>query len=276
MTRAEHGDVGLVYEICGPEGGEPVVCINGLGYGRWMWRWQRVALADTYRTIQWDNRGTGESNAPDGPYSMEDMAADLETVLADAGIERAHLVGASMGGMIAQQYALEYDRAATLSLLCTTPGGSETTGMPEETRQRLASVPDGVTERESIRHRMEPAVSETFYEENPDLVERIVDWRLESDADDAARQAQAAAVLGFDVADDLHKIEVPVLVLHGDGDRVVPVENGRLLAERLPDARLEECPDGAHLFFIESANWVNERLREFLEANELETVAEVR
>ncbi|MFP9192539.1 alpha/beta fold hydrolase [Natrialbaceae archaeon A-CW1-1] len=276
MTRAENGDVQVAYEVAGPEDGDPVVCINGLGYGRWMWRWQRAALADTYRTILWDNRGTGDSDAPEGPYSIDDMAADLEAVLADAGIERAHIVGASMGGMIAQRYALEYDRAATLSLLCTTPGGRESTGIPEKTKQRLTSVPEDATDRESIRHRMEPAVSERFYAEQPDLVERIVDWRLESDADDAARQAQAAAVLGFDVADDLHGIDVPTLVLHGDDDRVVPVENGRLLAERLPNARLEECPAGAHLFFIEDAHWVNERLRGFLEANELESPTEAR
>ncbi|MFC7212864.1 alpha/beta fold hydrolase [Saliphagus sp. GCM10025334] len=267
MTRATNGDVELAYEVGGRPGGEPVVFVEGLGYGRWMWRWQRDALADECRTILWDNRGTGDSDAPEGPYTIEEMAGDLEAVLADAGVDRAHLIGASMGGMIAQRYALEYDRAATLSLLCTTPGGPEAVPVPEETQAAIFAVPEDGDERERIRHRMAPAVSDTFFEENPDVTEDIVDWRLESDASDAARKAQAAGVAEFDVADEVSALDVPVVILHGSDDRVVPVENGRLLENLIPHARLEVCDGGHHLFFVERSDWVNDRVVDFLEAN---------
>ena len=272
MPTAINGDTALHYEVGGPERGEPVVFVEGLGYGKWMWRWQREALADDYRVIVPDNRGTGDSDAPDGPYTIREMAADLEAVLADAGVDRAHVVGASMGGMIAQRYALEYDRATTLTLCCTTPGGPDAVPVPEETQERLFAVPEGADERETIRHRMAPAVSDSFSEERPDLLERIVDWRLEMDAAEAGRAAQAAAVQGFDVSSELESLETPTLILHGTDDRVVPVENARLLAEALPNARLETLEGGHHLCFIADAPWVNERLLTFLTRRPLEAV----
>ncbi|GAB3690510.1 3-oxoadipate enol-lactonase [Salinarchaeum chitinilyticum] len=271
MPTAHNGDVEIHYELDGPSDAEPVVLIEGLGYGRWMWRWQRERLAEDYRVILPDNRGTGDSDVPEGPYTMAEMAADVEAVLADvdaadgtAGVEHAHLVGASMGGMIAQQYALEYDRAATLTLLCTSHGGEESVPIPEETAQRIVAVPEGYDERETIRHRMEPAVSEGFYEAHPDLVESIVDWRLAGDATEAGRNAQAAAVQAFDVSDRVGEIELPVQLLHGDADRVVPVENGRLLHEKLPDSDLEIVEGGPHLFFIEDPDRVATVTRDHL------------
>ncbi|WP_255194516.1 alpha/beta fold hydrolase [Natronobeatus ordinarius] len=272
MPTVINGDVALQYEVDGPAHGEPVALVEGLGYGKWMWRWQREALSDAYRVIVPDNRGTGDSDAPDGPYTIRDMAADLEAVLADIGVDRAHVVGASMGGMIAQRYALEYDRAATLSLLCTTPGGPDAVPVPEETLDRMFAVPEDADERETIRHRMAPAVSDAFYEECPDLLERIVDWRLEMDASEAARAAQGAAVQAFDASDELGGLETPTLLLHGTADRVVPVENTRLLAEALPNARLELLEGGHHLCFIESASWVNDHLLHFLSGRPLEAV----
>jgi len=267
MQRATNGSVALAYERAGPStaGSEAVVFIAGLGYGQWMWRWQQAALEDEYPTLVWNNRGTALSDTPEGPYTIADMAADLEAVLSDAGIERAHLVGASMGGMIAQHYALEYDRAKTLSLLCATPGGANAKPVPDSTKQALGSIPDDIDPREEIKRRMAPAVSGTFFEDDPDRLESIIDWRLEQDADATGRMAQAQGVIAFDVADRLEEIELPVLVLHGEADEVVPVENGRLLAAGLPNATLETCPEGHHLFFIEEAPWVNDRLRRFLE-----------
>lgn len=265
MPTARNGDVELYYEVDGPEDAETVVFVEGLGYGAWMWGWQQPAVANGFETIVWDNRGTGRSSTPEGPYTISEMAADLEAVLADHGVRRAHVVGASMGGMIAQQYALEYDRARSLSLLCTTPGGEEALGVPEETAQRMFETPEGADEREILRHRMAPAMSEDFPEEHPDVVEGMIDWRLEGDADEAGRLAQAAAVEAFDVSDRLHEITIPALVLHGTDDRVVPVENAHLLADGLAKAELELYEGGPHLFFIEQSRLVNDDLLAFLE-----------
>ncbi|HMB50845.1 MAG TPA: alpha/beta hydrolase [Natronoarchaeum rubrum] len=266
MPSASNGGVDVYYEVDGPSEAETVVLVEGLGYGRWMWNWQRDALAERYETIVVDNRGTGESDAPEGPYSIAEMAADVEAVLADHGVEHAHLVGASMGGMIVQRYALNHDRAASISLLCSSPGGDEAAAASPEVQARMVAEPEGYDEREVIRHRMAPAMSDGFPERNDDLIERIVDWRLEQDAGDAAREAQLAAVGAFDASDRLGEIEVPALVAHGTADRVLPVENADLLADGLHDARLELFEDGPHLFFIEQSDAVNETLLEFLDS----------
>ena len=228
-----------------------------------MWNWQRERLTE-YRTLVWDNRGTGDSDAPEGPYSIESMAGDLEAVLADAEVDRAHVVGASMGGMIAMQYALEYDRAATLSLLCTSHGGEEAVPTPEATQERMFDVPEEHDRRAAIRYKMRPAMTETFFEEHPDLIDRIVDRRLESDASEDARLAQAAAVEAFDCSDRLDELALPTLVLHGTADRVLPVENGELLCESIPDADCEFVAGGSHLFFVEDPDRVTDRIRSFL------------
>ena len=274
MPYADNDGLSLYYEIAEPtdavperdaDDAETVVLVEGLGYGRWMWRWQRERLADEgYRVVVWDNRGTGDSDEPEGPYTVEQMASDLEAVLDAAGVERAHVVGASMGGMIAQQYALDYDRAESLALLCTTPGGEEAVETPPETQARMFGVPDDADEREAIRYKMKPAMTDEFRAANEDLVADIVDWRLESDASDAAREAQAAGVAGFDSSDRLGEIEVPTLVAHGTDDRVLPVENADPLYRDLPNAQRATFEGGSHLFFIEQADAVNDRLVEFL------------
>jgi pimeloyl-ACP methyl ester carboxylesterase len=174
-----------------------------------------------------------------------------------------------MGGMIVQQYTLEYERAATVSLLCTSPGGEDALPVPEETQAIMYATPEGASDRERIRHRMAPAMSEDFPTENPETIERIVDWRLDSDAPDHAREAQGAAVLEFDVSDRLGEVTQPAQILHGTADRVVPVENAALLDAGLPNSRTERLEGGPHLFFVESPTWVNERLRSFVEAHSL-------
>jgi pimeloyl-ACP methyl ester carboxylesterase len=96
-------------------------------------------------------------------------------------------------------------------------------------------------------------------------MDRILEWRLEQDADDPAREAQAAAVLNFDVSDRLDALRIPTLILHGTDDQVVPVENARLLAEKIADSRVELVEGGSHLFFIENADEVNETVLSFID-----------
>jgi len=263
METVSRDGVTLAYERDGPTDAETVVLVEGLGYGRWMWNWQRDALAEDYDVLLPDNRGTGDSDAPEGPYAIAEMAADLDAVLEDAGVDSAHVVGASMGGMVAQQYALDFEKAESLALLCTSPGGDDAVPTPPETQQRMFSVPEGADEREAIRYKMEPAMTDRLAGDD-DLLEQIIDWRLASDAPPDAREAQGAAVAAFDASDRLGDIEVPVLLLHGTDDRVLPAENSEVLHDRLPDSRLEFVEGGPHLFFVEDAEIVNEHLQAFL------------
>jgi 3-oxoadipate enol-lactonase len=104
--------------------GDPVLLIMGLGYPSYLWHRTRPALKERYRTIALDNRGSGQSDAPPGPYSIAMMASDAAAALDAAGVDRAHVFGLSMGGMIAQEFALQYSaRVRSLILGCTAPGG---------------------------------------------------------------------------------------------------------------------------------------------------------
>ncbi|WP_435348304.1 alpha/beta fold hydrolase [Haloarchaeobius sp. HRN-SO-5] len=266
MPTVDNDGVAISYEVDGPAGAPVVAFCEGLGYGRWMWRFQRERL-DDYRTLVFDNRGTGESDVPADPeaYSIAAFASDLESVLDAEGVEAAHVVGASMGGMTAQRYAREYDRAVSLTLLCTTHGGEDAVETPAETREYMFDVPDGYDEREAIRYKMRPATSDEFRTENEDLLERIVDWRLDSDAPDPARTAQAGAVVAFDSTPWLDEVTPPTLVLHGTADRVLPVENGERLHEGLPNSERRLYEGGSHLFFIEEADAVTADVRAHVE-----------
>ncbi|WP_254762537.1 alpha/beta fold hydrolase [Natrinema marinum] len=286
MPQATRDGVSIYYEREEGAGDRtaPVVFVQGLGFGRWMWRWQREAVAPEYEVVAPDNRGTGRSDVGLPPlvprlpgtlralvilklagYSIGGLAADLEAVLDDAGIYDAHIVGASMGGMIAQRYALEYNRTKSLTLLCTSHGGPDAAPVPDETQEHMFDTPDGASERETLRHRMRPAFNDRFTNRNPHLMDQILEWRLEQDAGDPAREAQATAVQNFDVSDRLDGLRVPTLILHGTNDRVVPVTNARLLEEKIADSRLELVDGGSHLFFIEDDDAVNEQLLAFLE-----------
>jgi len=264
MPSVTREGVTIDYAVDGDPDAPTVLLLEGLGYGRWMWRWLAEALADDYEVLRPDNRGTGDSDVPEGPYTAAEMAADAAAVLDDRDADAAHVCGASMGGMIAQELTLADDRVASLTLLCTSPGGDDATPTPPDVQEHIFSAPDDADPRERIRYLMEPAVSDGFYEREPELVDRIVDWRLAGDATPTGREAQAAAVAAFDASDRLDAVDVPTLILHGTADRVLPAENAELLAELFPQADVDLFDGGPHLFFVEERERVNDRIRTFL------------
>ncbi|WP_158058312.1 alpha/beta fold hydrolase [Halorussus halophilus] len=262
MPTATSDGVDIYYETAG-EGladDTPVVLVPDAGYGAWLWGWQHAALAGPHEVVTYDARGTGNSDASE-PYDVATLAADLEAVLADLGTRNAHLVGVGLGGMVALQYALDFSRARTLSLLGTSPGGPQATSTAPEIREQLAADPE---DRESLRTSLEPVASDELLE-TEELVEQIVGWRAAEDASREVQQAHFAAMDDFDVSDRLYEITIPALVGHGTADRVLPVENGRLLAEQLPRGELQLF-EGEHFCFVERSKAVNDALVGFLEA----------
>ena len=287
MATIRNDGVRIAYDTALPSDTEVVAFVEGWSYGRWMWRWQREALKE-YFTLVADNRGTGDSEAPGigmpspldrlpetlrqpliyllhrKKYAIARLADDLEAVLTEVGAERAHVVGASMGGMVALQHALTSDRVASLTLMCTTAGGNMKTLVPEETMTHFENTPESLDERGRLEYLMEPATTEAWRSANEATIDDIIQRRLEQDAPTPVRDAQAMGQLGYDVRDRLDEINVPTLVMHGTADRVVPFERGEALADGL-DAEFETYEGGPHLFFIEEADAVNERLATFLE-----------
>jgi pimeloyl-ACP methyl ester carboxylesterase len=241
--------------------GQPVLMIHGLGYARWGWEPVVESLAREFRLLLFDNRGIGESEAPPGPYSARAMAEDAVAVLDEAGVERAHVVGTSLGGMVAQELALgRPERVDRLVLACTTPGGTGAFPLPEQTLRLMAEAPS-LPQEVALERFVENALGPDAPRE---LIERIVVHRLAAPPDPAGWAAQAAAGASFDAFDRLEQIAAPTLVLHGTADSVVDARNADLLAERVPDARLELFPGAGHLFFWEQPERFVEIVGEFL------------
>jgi pimeloyl-ACP methyl ester carboxylesterase len=235
--------------------GPPLLLIHGLGYARWGWEPVVEPLARSFDVLLFDNRGIGESDAPPGPYTAAQLAADAVQVLDEAEVERAHVLGTSLGGMVAQEVALSYPRRVDkLALACTTPGGPRAYPMPART---VALMTNGATLRDFVENALVP-------DPRAELVERILAHRLATAQPAEAWAAQAAAGAAFDVYEQLGSIAAPALVLHGDGDVVVDPRNGELLARLLPQASLEVFPGTGHLFFWQQPERFVRVVEEFL------------
>jgi pimeloyl-ACP methyl ester carboxylesterase len=239
--------------------GFPVLLVMGLGYGRWGWEPLVGPLAEAYRVVWYDNRGIGESDKPAGPYTAAQLAEDAVQVLDERGIERAHVVGTSLGGMVAQELALAHpERVEKLALLCTTAGGADAFPMPEQTVQLFAEAPSLAPEV-ALRRFVENAVAT-----RGPVVDELYARRLANPPDPAGWQAQAAAGAAFDGSKRAVAIRQETLVLTGDADNVIDARNSQLLAERIPNARLQVFPGTGHLFFWERPAEVAAALAEFL------------
>ncbi|WP_254536370.1 alpha/beta fold hydrolase [Halomarina litorea] len=249
MPTARSDGVDIRYETTGD--GPAVLFLNDVGYGAWLWGWQHAALAGPFETLTVDPRGTGDSDAPPGPYDVATLAADVEAVLRDHGVSRVHLVGAGLGGMVALAYAREYGRARSLVLLDTALSGE--------------AVDEGMLDVMAGRgpDSLAPCFSESFFETQREVVAGIEKWREDDDARSEGRAAQAAAMLEF-ACDAPYEVTLPALVCHGADDPVVPVTAGRELADALPQGTFTEVP-GRHLAFVESSRVANDAIAGFLE-----------
>ena len=262
--KADSQGVGIAYEVQGD--GAPLTFVQGLGYDRRGFGRLPQLLAEHFRVLTIDNRGVGESDEPEGPYSVPQMAADVAAVLDDAGLERTNLFGVSLGGFIAQEFALSYPERVEKLILCSTmPGGPKSLPMPAPGQEAFGKFP--TMEREAgLRLMVENSLGARGVREVPGLADEIYRYRLERAPSLAAWQAQAYAGATFDAYDRVHAITAPTLVVHGGTDNVVDTRNGELLAELIPNAHIEVVPDRGHLLVWEDSERVAELVTEFVQA----------
>jgi 3-oxoadipate enol-lactonase len=236
--------------------------IQGLGADKHGWTLQRLGLATRYRTVALDNRGAGRSDKPHGPYSLEQMADDAVAVLDDAGIESAHVVGASMGGAIAQILALKHaERARSLTLTCTSCRNHEWR------RELISSWAD--TARTSGMASMTHEAARWVI--GPRSFRRLwpaIGWMgpLAFTRPAHAFAAQCDAILAVDdtMAGELSQIAIPTLVVVGNQDILTPRGDSEELAELIPTAELVVISGAAHGVMIEHATTYNRVLLNFL------------
>lgn len=259
MPTATNRGVELRYERSGS--GAAVVFVPTLGYGPWQWSWQFPAVAGPFEAIAPVLRGTPPSDAPAGPYDVATLADDLEAVLADAGVGRAHLVGFGLGGHVVLEHAASYDRARSLALLGTTPGDPDATP-PADVVDGLFAPRD---DRDALRSTLDPVLSTAFRARHEDVLDGVVDWRAEEDATRDGWEAQAPAFEDWERDWPPYEVTEPTLVLHGADDRIVPSTSAEALADQFPDVTVETFDDAGHLVTVERSRPVNDRLLGFLE-----------
>ena len=244
---ARSGALRIAYELRGTlHWRRPwLVLIQGMGLDRRGWGPVLRRLRRHFRLVLVDNRGFGQSDRPRGSFAVADMADDVVAVLDAAGIRRTHVLGASLGGMAAQELAIRYpERVEGLVLACTTPGWPFAYPMPAASVRLLVATACLPAEAARRRH-TENALAAS--PDRPELVRRLMEVQGSRPPDSAVLSAQAVAGSRYAVS---RPASGPA-ALHGSADAVVDPRNGRLLAARIPGARLVTFPELGHLLFWE-------------------------
>lgn len=251
----------LHYERAGS--GEPLLLIQGMSGTHVAWGEPFLEpLREHFDVTAFDNRGIGLSAPVDGPFTIAEMAEDTAALMGELGLEDAHVVGISMGGMIAQELALAHPgRLRTLTLGCTYCGGPGSQLMPEENARKLMEGMASGDREKAIRAGYEVNLSPGFRAEES----RFADFHAMATSVPAARetiQLQIQAIFGHDTSGRLGGVPTPTLVIHGTQDGVLPYPNGELVASLVPGARLETLEGVGHMFWWEQPEVSAELIRE--------------
>lgn len=253
MPKVKANGIEIYYEVQGS--GEPLVLISGLGYPLWQWHTMVPYLTEHFQVITFDNRGVGQTDKPAGPYSAQMLATDTAGLLDALDIEKAIIMGHSMGGFVAQAMALGFPEKVSKLILCSTNfGGPNHVPITAEAWAVLADTTSDPLTR--FTNGLKVSTAPGWSEDNLDMVEKWVAWRIANPMDVAGYQAQIAIGLVLipeeaSFESKLSNISVPTLILFGAHDKVVPPENADLLAEKLAESTIVIIPDAGHFFPIE-------------------------
>jgi pimeloyl-ACP methyl ester carboxylesterase len=265
MPKAPVNGISIYYEVQGK--GVPLVMIQGLGGNYRAWFFQTPAFRKYYKVIVFDNRGIGKSGSSGEPYTIKTMADDVIGLLDYLNIDKAHVLGLSLGGLVAQEIAISYPERVIKLILGSTFTGRDVNNVNPELRKTLG-VQEGSTDIDiksiDFKKLMNFMVSAAFNR----WPFRVVFGTLAKfgvRSVDAERYlSQMQSVSDYDTLDRLHLIKAPTLVLTGAADRIVSPFMSDLLASRIPNARLVKVKGGSHAFFMEMRGKFNKEVLEFL------------
>ena len=269
MTTAQIGDIEMYYEVHGPTRipagqAEPLLLIMGLGANATSWVMQIPDFSRDYQVIAFDNRGSGRTDKPHSPYTMPQMAGDAIGLLDHLGIGAAHVFGMSMGGMIAQELALRYPHRVRALVL-----GGTMTGGPNAVVASLPLIRQWVSTAtlplaQAAENGMRFLFSEEFIAKNKERLLKRAHDLAHLQPPKYALQRQVMAVVQFNTYKRLADIKTPTLIISGSEDIIVPPENARILADRIPDAELVVLDGAGHGFLAEKAEAANKAVLSFL------------
>ncbi|MFX1276549.1 MAG: alpha/beta fold hydrolase [Promethearchaeota archaeon] len=275
MPMIKVNDINMYYEIHGK--GFPFVMIMGLSANSDWWATEIIEnFAKYYKVIIFDNRDAGQTDISDQPYTIKLFADDTAALMDALNIEKAHVMGCSMGGMIAQELYLNYpEKVEKLVLGCTNCGGSKQILASQDVLEVLGSAPEDQTREEFIDDTIPLLFTEKFINDEPEFIENYKKLLLKHPMEPDAFKRQVGAIMGFNSFRRLKNINVPTLVVHGKEDRLIPAENAGILAEKIPNAKVVLFDDAAHSFFEPEPELVFNTIVEFLQApveKQVETV----
>ncbi len=258
------GDIQLFVERQGR--GEPLLLIPGLGAGTWLWTKNHAAWSKHFDLIMPELRGSGRSEKPDQRYTVAQFAHDLKIVLDHFGLDQVHILGASLGGFVAQYLAAQWpERVNKLILASTSLGGQCQIEPAGEILSRIIR-PRGKSRRERLEEAYALNFTPEFMARHPDELERITEWRMANAQPEYIYYRQLLAGNAYDGAERAKKITATTLICAGKEDAMVPPENANLLHAAIPHAQIVIC-EGRHMFFFEHYRSFNQIVVDFLNGN---------
>lgn len=250
MQLARVGEVQLSYERTGS--GPPLLAIMGMSGTRLSWGEPFLgSLRESFEVIAYDHRGVGESSRMEAPFTIADLARDATGLLDVLELDSAHVLGISMGGMVAQELALTHpERIRTLVLGCTYCGGPGSSLASPAVAQRLVESLRSGDRASALRTGWEICVSPRF-RDDPELYDAYLGRAQQRPVARAVILAQMQAIAVHDTSARLPGLEPPTLIVHGSADDLIPVQNAHVIAGHMSHARLEILDGAGHLFFWE-------------------------
>jgi 3-oxoadipate enol-lactonase len=265
MPIVKAGSINLNYDTFGT--GEPLLLIMGFGMPGIAWM-PVLPMLSGFKCIYFDNRGTGMSDKPEGPYTIPEMAEDANNLLTALGIESAKVYSISMGGMIAQELALRHpERVSRLVLGCTAAGGPEAVPPTEETvMSLLGAFKMLATDAELAIDTLLPILHTTDFVAAHPEVKQMMLFGMAAIPPTPPEVAESTleGIREFDTYDRLPQIKCPVLIMHGEQDILILPANAEILKSRIPHAELQMIPNAGHNFWAEDPMAVHQRIVEFL------------
>lgn len=266
MPFTQVNDLKMYYEIHGE--GTPLLLVMGLGASVLGWSVPQIErLASRHRVIVFDNRGVGQTDKPQGLYTMPQLAADAVGLLDVLGIDRAHVFGVSMGGMIVQHIALDYpQRVRSLVLGCTGAGGDHVVRTPPDSLKILTAESTG-DRAQDIRRGWKIMYTPEFIANNRDLLEEKLQRELQyPEQPRYAFEAQMGAIVtSHDTFDRLPELKMPVLIQVGERDILIPPENADILAGQIKHAKVIRYSNAGHGYFLETGFQAADDILAFLD-----------
>ncbi|MFB0562457.1 MAG: alpha/beta fold hydrolase [Candidatus Lokiarchaeia archaeon] len=268
MPKVKVGDINMYYEIHGE--GFPLVMIMGLGGPSAAWEKYIIdKFSEKFKVIIFDNRGTGHSDVPEEYYTIEMLADDTAGLMTALNVSRAHVLGLSMGGMIAIEFALKYpDRLGKLILCCTSGGASRFVPPKSDIMQDLTGLMSGEPE-EVMKTALRILYPEEFIAQNPDRIEEFFQEMRKSNISYSPEgtKRQLGGIMGFDAHDRLYTIKKPTLIIAGKKDVLVPYENSQILAEEIPGSKLVLFDDAGHGLYSQKREEFCQIVLDFLKSS---------